>query len=194
MFRRSVLRPPNSIPSHWPTRLSIPRIVIASPIPAGTYPAPTDIPMAATIQIVAAVVVPWTPPAPFNSTPPPRKPIPVTICAASPSRISGVARKRIAYHRENARTQRHKRHSPKPGRLLFPFALNSHPPAADSGEERTKHCRTRPGKKQMPTFKQPAHRFASKNFFKILARRRLGSCRSRGQREFGFRHARAQRT
>src|SRR5208282_546389 len=40
-------------------------------------------PIAATIQIVAAVVAPCTPPVPRIRTPAPRKPIPATICAAT---------------------------------------------------------------------------------------------------------------
>ena len=47
-----------------------------SPIPMAT-------PMAAAIQIVAAVVMPTTLPRSLRITPPPRKPTPVTICAAT---------------------------------------------------------------------------------------------------------------
>ncbi len=56
---------------------------ILRPRPAKTYPAPTAIPMDAETQMIAAVVAPLTRRRPCRMTPAPRKPIPVTICAAT---------------------------------------------------------------------------------------------------------------
>jgi len=49
---------------------------------AAPAPAPQSIPIAATTQIVAADVNPWIPPRVWRIVPAPRKPTPVTICAA----------------------------------------------------------------------------------------------------------------
>ena len=72
----------SSLCSTGPSTASVSNTITPVPVASNRYPAPSASPIAATTQIVAALVRPITVPPSFMIVPAPRKPMPAITCAA----------------------------------------------------------------------------------------------------------------